>query len=65
MPVILTLVTGEKRHIDRGMRLDQVTEIINADRGTGRLTTFDNDQTPSRKFSVDSDAVIAIDHDGY
>jgi len=65
MVVVITLSTGEKYRIDRSERLDLVTEVVNDARGSGRLISLPNDATPSRKFSIDPDAVVSITDDGH
>ena len=42
-----------------------MTEVVNGARGQGKLISLPNDATPSRKFSVDPDAVVSITDDGY
>jgi hypothetical protein len=63
--VVIALSTGERHRVDRRERLDIVTEVVNGARGQGKLISLPNDATPSRKFSVDPDAVVSITDDGY
>ena len=65
MPVIVTMESGDKQRLDRGLSESKVVLASNEARGSGKLIEFSDDRTPSRHIYVDPDRVESVRHDGH